>query len=139
MDPITLAGAALGLLTPFFKKLGEKVMDAAAGAAVDKVQALYERIRARLGGDPYDTQLLAGVEADPDSGSRQRNLRDRLQELLESDPEFRSEVEGLVADATTAGATVVTANASGVTAGGNVAMTAGGDAVGRDKIVGQSR
>jgi hypothetical protein len=135
MDPITLAGAALGLLTPFFKAVGDKIMEAGAATAVDKVRALYERIRGRVGGDPYDEHLLHGVRADPDSAARRRNLQERLQELLTSDDAFRADVARLVQDAEAAGATTVTATRSGITAGGNVSQVAGGDAVGRDKTV----
>jgi len=136
MDPVTLASTAVGLLVPVLKSFGDKIVDAGGDAAVTKIRALYERIKRRLTGDPYDEQLLDGVAADPRSESRARNLRDRIAELMEADAEFRAEVEALVQDAERAGATAVSAAGSGITAGGNVSQVAGGDAVGRDKISG---
>lgn len=136
MDPVTLAGAAIGLLVPFLKQIGEKVLDRGAEGAAGIVGDLYERIKAKFQGDRYAGQLLEGVEADPTSRSRQTNLTNQLADLLEADPDFRKEIEDLLNDAKAAGLGV-TAIDAGITAGGDVYQSAGRDAVGRDKIVGR--
>jgi hypothetical protein len=139
MDPATLAAAAVGLLIPFLKSVGEKIADRSGDVVVSKLGTLYERIRDRLRGDSYEEQLLAGVAADPASQSRQRNLQSRLAELFETDDTFRADIESMVQEAHTAGAPTVVAESSGITAGGNVVQSAGGDAVGRNKNVTSSR
>jgi hypothetical protein len=138
MEPVTLATAAIGLLVPFLKSFGGKVLERVGDAASDRVFALYERIKRRLSGDDYDEQLLIGVEKDSESESRQRNLGDRLAELLANDPEFARDIKELVSSAREAGAPITAVN-TGIVAGGNVVQGAGKDAVGRDKIIGTPR
>ena len=138
MDPLSIAGAAVGFLVPVFKsmaergltKVGEVLGDASEGA----VGGLYARIKHKLAGDSYGEQLLAGVEAKPESDARRGNLETALAELIESDPEFGQQLADLIAEAEAGGAASVQAINSGITAGGDVNQTAGGDAVGRDKV-----
>jgi hypothetical protein len=52
MDPFSLAAAAVALLAPYLQQasgvLAERAGQAMADAALPKVKALYERIRAKL-------------------------------------------------------------------------------------------
>lgn len=139
MDPVTLAGLAVGLLVPFVKKLGEKVADrisdGLADAADGKVRALYEQVRAKLAKDRYTAELLEGVEAEPDSGLRRTNLEATLAEELGKDEGFASAVEQLVAEAQQAGAVVVPIQAgdTGAIAGRDFVQR-GGTNIGRDQV-----
>jgi hypothetical protein len=117
------------------KRVGEKVLE---NEATDAVRRLFERIKNKFTGDPYAEQLLAGVESDPDSKSRQSNLKNQLAELLEADADFREEVTKLVTEAQGANAQSVYAVQSGITAGRDAKQSAGRDAVGRDKVSGPS-
>ena len=140
MDPVTLAAAAVGLLVPFFKRVGEHVLDRAgsdlADAAASKVEALYERVKAKLSGDDYNATLLKGAEANPDSPSRQANLQGVLVEQIEQDKGFKAALERLVADAEAAGAVTIQATDAGAVAGRDFHMTAegGGTNIGRDQV-----
>jgi hypothetical protein len=140
MDPVTLATAAVGLLVPFFKRLTEKVLDRAgsdlADAAEAKVEALYERVKAKFTGDDYTAALLQGAEANPDSPSRQANLQSALVEQLEEDEGFKVALERLVTDAEAAGAVQIEATDTGAVAGRDFHQTAqgGGTNIGRDQI-----
>ena len=131
MDPLSLAGAAIGLLAPMFKNALEAAGDRLSEAASDSVGALYERIKSKLSGDPYDEQLLEGFKDKPDDSARQQNLETALAAKLEEDDAFREDVARLVEEA---GGNVVQASDSGMTAGGSITIDAGGDVTGRDKI-----
>lgn len=138
MEPVSLATAVVALLVPFVKgtvaKLADRAGERVADATVDASRQLYERVRARLSGDAYNEQQLAGVQADPDSPVRRRNLEATLAELFVRDADFADEVARLVEQGAAGGGVSVHATDTGVAAGGNVTMTAGGDAVGRDKV-----
>jgi hypothetical protein len=138
MEPVTLAAVAVGLLIGFFKKAGETVADQ-AGEAVGQATAgavgrLYQRLRARFADDEYDSAVLRGIEERPDSEARRRSLEGTLAERLQEDPEFAAELQRLVDEAENSGAVSVKATDSGITAGGDVAVHAGGDVAGRDMI-----
>jgi hypothetical protein len=141
MDPVTLATAAVTLLVPFFKRLGEKALDRAGGdladAAEAKVEALYERIKAKLVGDDYNGALLQGVEADPDSPNRRANLQGALVEQLQQDEGFKAALERLVTEAQAAGAMVsIQASNTGAVAGRDFRQEVHGKGanIGRDQI-----
>jgi hypothetical protein len=138
MEPVTLATLAVGLLVTFVKKAGEKIAERtgerAGEAGADVAQRLYALIKRRLSGEQYDAQMLAGVESDPRSTTRVKNLEAVVAEHLEKDPVFASEIEGLVTEARSQGQISVSAEDSGMTAGGDMNLRAGGDISGRDRI-----
>jgi hypothetical protein len=137
MDPVTLATTVVGLLAPYLLKVGEKVAgtltDRAADAAQGVVQRLYQTLKARLRPGSHEAGQLEGVEAKPDSPARQQALAATLAEFLAEHPEVAAELEPLAVEAQQAGAQVQ-AIESGITAGGNVNLHAGGDITGRDRI-----
>jgi hypothetical protein len=101
MDPITLAGAAVGLLVPYLQKLAGKVADQAteqlSEAALPAVKRVYQAVKARLHPGSYAGNQLAGVEEKPDSPTRQQALQGALAEVLVEDEGFAAELERLVA------------------------------------------
>jgi hypothetical protein len=135
MDPVTLATTVVGLLAPYLLKVGEKVAgtltDRAADAAPGVVERLYRTLKSRLRPGSYEATQLEGVEAKPDSPARQQALATTLAEFLAEHPEVAAELEPLAVEAQQAGAQVQ-AIQSGITAGGNISIHAGGDVVGRD-------
>jgi hypothetical protein len=137
MDPVTLATTIVGLLAPYLRQIGEKLADTltdrAADAAQGVVQRLYQTLKARLRPGSYEAGQLEGVAAKPDSPARQQALAGSLAEYLAEHPDLAAELAGLVAEAQQAGAQVQ-AIQSGITAGGNVTIRAGGDITGRDRI-----
>jgi len=139
MDPITLATAAVGLLAPYLRKVGEKVAETVADHLADTgssvVERLYRTLKARLRPGSYEAGQLQGVEDKPESPARQQALVNSLAEFLAEHPDVAKEIEALVAEAEGAGAQVQ-AIESGITAGGNLNLRAGGDITGRDRIGG---
>jgi hypothetical protein len=140
MEPLSLAAAAVGLLAPYLKQaagvLADRAGQAIADAALPKVKALYELIRAKLAPGSYQGALLDGVQEAPEDPGRQEILKAELAKLISHDPEFAADLERLVAEAQTAGGVQITATDAGVVAGRDVYQWAGGDVVGRDKIGG---
>jgi hypothetical protein len=137
MDPITLATTVVGLLAPFLRRAGDKLAGGLADRAADAAQALvgrlYRTLKGRLRPGSYEAAQLEGVEAKPDSPTRQQALAAALAEFLAEHPEVAAELEPLAVEAQQAGAQVQ-AIESGITAGGNVDLHAGGDITGRDRI-----
>jgi hypothetical protein len=136
MDPFSLAAAAVALLAPYLQQasgvLAERAGQAMADAALPKVKALYERIRAKLRPGSYQGALLDGVQEAPDDIGRQEILKTELAKVISQDHEFAAELERLVNEAQAAGGVHITATEAGVVAGGDVTQWAGGDVAGRD-------
>jgi hypothetical protein len=142
MDPATLATTIVGLLSPYLRQFGEKVAGAltervagqAADAAHRMVARLYRVLKAHVDPSSYEAAQLEGLEAIPDSPARQQALAGVLTEYLARHLDLMPELQELVVAARKAGAQVQ-AIGSGITAGGDVILHAGGDIVGRDRVV----
>jgi hypothetical protein len=143
MDPVTLAAAAVGLLGPFLRSIGDKTAEKTAEEvsqtlserAVPAVKRLFKALKEKLRPGSYAGNQLEGVEEKPDSDTRRQALTDALAEELEADPAFAAEVEGLVNEAEAAGGVQVTATDAGVVAGGDVHQS-GTYVAGRDMTIG---
>jgi hypothetical protein len=139
MDPVTLAAAAVGLLAPFLRSIGDTVAGEASetlsDAAVPVVKRLFKALKERLVPGSYSGNQLDGVEEKPDSATRRQALRDALAEEIAADPAFAAEVEALVTEADAAGGVQVTATDAGVVAGGDVHQR-GRYVAGRDMTIG---
>jgi hypothetical protein len=103
MDPISLAGAAVGLLAPYLQQLAGKVIDKTgeqlAEGALPAVKRVYEAVKARLRPGSYAGNQLQGVEEKPESPGRRQALQGALAEVLEEDEGFAGELERLVTQA----------------------------------------
>ena len=141
MDPLSLAAVAVGLLVPLFRqtadKLAERAGEAIADAALPKLKALYDRVRAKLAPGSYQAVLLDGVETEPDDPARQEVLKAELAKLLRQDRQFAADLERLVgeAEAEAAGGARITATDTGVVAGRDAHLR-GQYVAGRDMTVG---
>jgi hypothetical protein len=103
MDPISLATGAVALLIPFLAQMGGRVAehmgDALARSGPTMVEQLYQRVRARVTGEPYAEQALQRLEQQPDNDRRQRAFEDALADLLQAEPAFAEDIRRLVEDA----------------------------------------
>jgi hypothetical protein len=103
VDPITLAGAAVGLLASYLGQLAGKVIDKAsdqlAESAMPAVRRVYEAVKFRLRPGSYAGNQLQGVEEKPESRGRQQALQGALAEVLEADKGFAEQLERLVTQA----------------------------------------
>jgi hypothetical protein len=141
MDPTLIAGGIVSALVTFLKAVADKTMergsDAAADAAVGRLRALYQAIKAKLSSDDVDAGVLERFEADPASTARQRTLEGVLAEALQNDAAFAEEVARLLASAQPRGQQLWVID-SGVVAGGDVHQR-GQFVAGRDLTVGETQ
>jgi hypothetical protein len=145
MDPVTLAGAAVGLMVPYIKQLTGRFSETAgeklAETAIAPLARLLSGVRTRFENnrDSYAKTQLEAVSARPENTGRQEGLRTALIEVLQEDQDFAAQLERLVAEAQQAtGWQAVVGGVQGTAAiGGNVRQQASYLA-GRDMIVKQS-
>ncbi len=101
MDPVTLAGTAIGLLSPYLTEAGKaaaKKIGEGAGSHLDGLLAVI-RHKFGLDQDAYAAQTLSRLEEQPAAESRQRALADIVAEKAQADPAFKAELERLVQSA----------------------------------------
>jgi hypothetical protein len=94
MDPITLAGAAVALVTPYLAEGGKELAKKVGGEAGAQIVKLYEKVKAKLTGG--GGEALADLEKQPNDADSQAALRVQLKKALEADPAFRAELGALV-------------------------------------------
>jgi hypothetical protein len=107
MDPVTLAAAALGLLSPYLAKAGEAAAKEIGEAAWEKMKAIYTLVRNKLAGDAYAEQTLKRLEADPTSDDLKAALRAVLKEKIAGDASFDQALRGLLDEARAVGAETI--------------------------------
>jgi hypothetical protein len=94
MDPVTIAAAVGALFAPYFKKAAEAFAGEAGKYVHGKVKDMWEKLRARVAGDPQAAAALDRFERDPDGARTElealvekqaaadTGLRDELAEAL---------------------------------------------------------
>lgn len=102
MDPATLAALAVGALVRY---VSDKVARLAgrAGRDIDetvddRLDRLYDSVRAHLSGDQRAERTLHDLEADPDDSRRQGRLELALEGVVESDPTFAARLAAMLDD-----------------------------------------
>ena len=133
------AALVVKLLSGYAATLGGFVVSAAApaleGFAKERIAALVDAVRKRFSGDAAANDALDRLDKAPEDPRRQGAVEERLDEVLQADPEFAELLTELVEAARTSVSGPVTVENSGATAvGGSVTITAHGDAAGRDVI-----
>jgi hypothetical protein len=141
MDPAMLATLAVGVLVRY---LGGKAADLAgrAGrdidAAVDqRLDRLYEMVRAHLTGARRGERTLRDLEAGPGDTRRQGRLELALEDVIEHDPPFAAELTALLDDLARRPPTggIVISDAGPVALNGDVILR-GNNIAGRDLTIG---
>jgi hypothetical protein len=89
-DPITLAIAG-AIATGVATKAGESI----SAAAQNAIAALSRAVHKRFGGEPERESVLRAAEADPGSEPATADLAGTLQAVMDEDPAFAAEVQGL--------------------------------------------
>lgn len=137
MDPASLAALAVGALVRFAAHRAAGVANRAGrevdAAVDDRLDRLYDAVRRRLVGDARAERTLDDLKAQPDDARRQGRLELALEEVIEKDPEFATRLASMLDDLSKhppAGG--IAARDTGPVAGGNVVITGGRDAAGRD-------
>lgn len=137
MDPASLAALAVGALVRYAASKAAGVARRAGkdvdAAVDDRLDRLYDAVRERLVGDPRAERTLNDLETRPDDARRQGRLELALEEVIEKNPDFATRLEAMLEDLSNrppAGG--IAARDTGPVAGGNVVITGGRDAAGRD-------
>jgi hypothetical protein len=137
VDPATLAALAVGALVRYIATKAASVAGRAGrdidAVVDDRLDRLYKAIRERMVGDGRAERTLSDVEAQPDDARRQGRLELALEEVIEEDPGFASRLAAMLDDLSRhppPGGIAV--RDAGPVAGGDVVITAGRDAAGRD-------
>ncbi|MEZ5931283.1 MAG: hypothetical protein R3F54_04930 [Alphaproteobacteria bacterium] len=102
MEPATLAGSAVAILSPYLVKGSEAFAQKVGGAAFAGVEKLYGLVREKLAGQ------VEALEAAPADEDEQTLLRIQLKKALEADPAFAAELQAPVEDVKAKGGAPVT-------------------------------
>jgi hypothetical protein len=96
MDPVTIAAAVGALFAPYFKRAAEAFAGEAGKSVHGKVKDMWEKLRARVAGDPQAAAALDHFERDPDGA------RPELEALVEkqaaADTALRDELAEALAE-----------------------------------------
>ena len=91
MDPLTIATAALTILTPYAKDAGRELVKTAGEIALDKAKGLLGWLKERFAGDPVAAKDLSRFEADPNTF--EPSLHATIREKAQTDPAFAAELQ----------------------------------------------
>ena len=136
MDPVS-ASAITSLVVVYAKHLAGVAGEAVDGLFKEALEDTWNAIRARFRGDDQATGALVRLEEKPDNDRRRAAFEEHLEELMESDPAFRDELDALWSRAQAAHAVsgVQVSDAGAVAIGGDVNLRAGGNLAGRDLTI----
>jgi hypothetical protein len=96
MDPATIAGSVITILSPYVSQVGEKLTATVGEVAVDQASKLLGWLKDKFAGDAAATKDLTRFEKDPKS--YETALKDTIVEKASADPGFAQEAEKRVAD-----------------------------------------
>ncbi|MEC5384283.1 hypothetical protein VVD49_01040 [Uliginosibacterium sp. H3] len=99
MDPVSIATAAVAVLSPYLAKAGEKIAGAAGDAAWKQAAALYDKLK-RL---PVAQAALDDLAKEPTDADTQAALRKELKKLLAEDDELMRELSATLVHTQAAG------------------------------------
>jgi hypothetical protein len=96
MDPATIAGSVITILSPYVSQVGEALTKTVGQVAVDKASTLLGWLKQKLEGDPVAAADLTRFQEDPKS--YEAALKGTIRKKAEADPNFAQEAEKRVAD-----------------------------------------
>lgn len=91
MDPLTLATAALTILSPFAKDAGKELVKTVGEIGFDKAKGLFAWLKQKFSSDPSASKDFSRFEADPDTF--EPSLKATIKEKVEQNPEFAAELQ----------------------------------------------
>ena len=99
IDPITmtLAANAVAVVTPLVMKGAERIAEELGGYAADKIKGVLNSLKSRFSKNKEAEESLQRFEEKPDRNNAVV-VKDYLQEELEKDKEFATELQNLLAD-----------------------------------------
>ena len=96
MEVLSLATAAVAFLSPYLVKAGEKAAEKIGEKMPEAVSKLWNTITAKFKGNPVAETAVNDLVAKPDDEDNLAAFRKELRKLLEADPAFAAELEGLL-------------------------------------------
>jgi hypothetical protein len=91
MDPLTLATAALNILSPYAKDAGKELVKTIGEIGFEKAKGLFTWLKQKFSGDPSASKDFSRFEADPDTF--EPGLKATIKEKVEQDPDFAAELQ----------------------------------------------
>ncbi len=122
MDPVSIAAAAVTVLSPYLAKAGEKIASAAGDAAWKQAGALYDKLKQKFVGQPVAQAALEDLAKDPADADTQAALRKELKKLLAEDGDLLRELSATLAQMKAGGVSFnnqITGNVGSITQIGN--------------------
>lgn len=143
----SIASAAVSLLVPYLKGLGEELAKKAGGkigetageTALSKVKQLHSSIKAKFAAKPAAAEALDDLTKSPDDSDLQATVRTQLKKILSSDEDFAKELADLLKEAVDACAetvfhTSIQGDVQNLVQIGHSAFSVGNDFVAHDKV-----
>jgi hypothetical protein len=130
MDPLSLATAAVTILSPYLLKAGEKAAEEVGKRLPDSARKLWNAISAKLSNKPVAAEAVKDLVAKPADQHSQAALVDHLRNVLEAEPAFAAEL-GLLLESLQreSSDTIAVTGPGAVATKGGVSAGAGGVAV----------
>jgi hypothetical protein len=122
MDPVTLAAAAVSLVTPYLVGLGK---EAAKGAAGEAGKSVWEWIKGKLI-SPAGAEAVSDAERDPKDATNAQALQVALTKALKADPDAAKALEDLLKKS---GASLSSQSANVIGDNNKVGQASGGSSV----------
>lgn len=96
MDPATIAASVAALLAPYLKKAGEDFVGEAGKFVQEKAKGLWQKLRAKLDGEPQGKVVLDQFEKDPEAHGDA--FKAKVEEKVASDKVLSDEISADVAE-----------------------------------------
>ena len=96
MDPATIAASVAALLAPYLKQAGEDFVGEAGKFVQGRAKVLWQKLRARLEGEPQGKVVLDQFEKDPEAHSD--DFKATLEQKMAQDKTLSDEVSAEVAE-----------------------------------------
>ncbi len=91
MDPVTLATAALTILSPYAKDAGKELVKTVGEIGFEKAKGLFTWLKQKFSGDPSASKDFSRFERDPDTF--EPGLKATIKEKVEQDSDFAAELQ----------------------------------------------
>src|ERR1039457_4167690 len=96
MDPASIAASVVALLSPYLKETGEYFVGEAGKLIQDKAKTIWQKLRAKLDGDPSAKDLLDQSQKDPEANASA--FKARVEAAVEADRPMAEEFSAGLAE-----------------------------------------
>jgi hypothetical protein len=130
MDPLTLAGTAVTVLSPYLANIGETAAEEVGKKLPEAVGRVWHAIMHKFKGNAAAEEVVKCFVAKPDDEDYRAGFRKELRKMLEAEPALVNELARLLEVAKRQSSeTIINTGSGAVATSGGVAAGAGGVAV----------